>query len=343
MIHINTRSLKKKFNGINTYTEQIVSRIPQTNLLTPKSNLNPLESILWEQIILPTQINKNDLLWSPSNTGPIWHHNQVITIHDLSTFDYSVDFSKRFTQYYKFLLPRIAKNSSGIITVSNFSKSRIIKLLKIPENKIHVTHLGIDKSTFKIYSENFYDQYKIKNSLPELFFLYVGTVSKRKNINYLIDSFKIFNNKSRKKVSLVICGNLGSKSVFSEQKIKIINDDNIIFINNVSQDSLPLLLGSAYAFIYPSKYEGFGLPPLEAMACGTPVIASNATSLPEILEDAPLYIDPNNTASLTEALLNLANNPSTIKELKNKSILHSKKFDWQITADRTYNILKEYE
>ena len=193
-------------------------------------------------------------------------------------------------------IPNIIERCDAIITVSNFSKEDISHELNFPKEKIFVTHLAAEdiyyprnKLECKEYIEKNY-------GIEDNFILYVGGFSPRKNIKGLIEAFSLIKPKIEENYKLVILGKKGrSYYDYRDLAYSLNLKDDVIFTGYVPVEELPIFYNAAHVFCYPSFYEGFGLPPIEAMACGTPTIASNITSIPEILGDSALYIDPNDT------------------------------------------------
>ncbi len=346
MLYINARFLTQKITGTQRFAIEISKRIikyltsTQIEFLAPRNiinrklakSFNPklfgiFKGHLWEQIDLPIYLrNTNDsLLLNLTNTGPLFYRNQIITIHDLAFLRYPQWFSKAFYSYYKFLIPKIAKNSKKIITVSEFSKKELITLLDIPEEKIEVVYNGVSE----LFKYN-------PNQRKENFILAVSSLDPRKNFKRLILAFKELNLQDYK---LVIVGSENKIFRNSEIKTLIKQIPNIEFTGYISDEKLIQLYQKATLFIYPSLYEGFGLPPLEAMACGTPVIVSNTASLPEICGSAAYYVNPYDKNDIAKGIKTLLENKRLQKDLVQKGLQHVKKFNWDKSAIKITNII----
>ena len=266
---------------------------------------------------------------------------KVVTIHDLIPYVMPETVGRGYLLKFLKEMPLIIGGSDGIITVSEFSKRDILKFFPIDENKIFVTPLAADKkyiSLDKLHCKNFLDKaYNLKNP----FILYLGGFSERKNVSSAITAFSKVYKDLNKKYDLVIVGDYKDpdrKLVKLAKKLNI--ESNVIFTGFVPEDHLPVFYNCCDAFIYPSLYEGFGLPPLEAMSCGTPVIASNLTSIPEVVGDSGILINPYDISEMSIAIGDLLSNESLKTDLSSKALIRAKNFSWQNTA---FSTLKVYE
>ncbi|NKQ39724.1 MAG: glycosyltransferase family 4 protein, partial [Methanosarcinales archaeon] len=284
-----------------------------------------------------------DIIHSPEDASlfvKLKNQKKIITVHDTIPFYFPnmFDFMTRYR--YKILFSRTLKNSDKIIADSYNTKQDLIKHFKIPEKKIKVIHLAANEN-YKQLKENEINNIKQKYNLNYSFILYVGTLEVRKNISILLKSlYKL--KKQGIKHKLVITGKKGwkYKSIF-----KIIEQLNlqkdVIFIGYVSDEDLPALYNAADLFVYPSIYEGFGLPPLEAMQCGTPVITSNTSSLPEVVGNAGIMIDPYDVVELANNMHEVLVNVSLREELSKKGLERAKLFSWKKCAEEHLKIYEE--
>ncbi|MBU3171444.1 glycosyltransferase family 4 protein [Clostridium estertheticum] len=351
--------------GIGTYTENILK-----NLITIDSSNNyhifwsgnNFESIkkenckiimtskkhqrFFEDYYFPENISKEniDIYHMPQNGigfSQAISCKKVVTIHDLIPYVMPETVGRGYLLKFLKEMPIIVGNSDGIITVSEFSKRDILKYFPIDESKIFVTPLAADAKYApldRLHCKNFLKKaYNLNNP----FLLYLGGFSERKNVASAITAFsKVYKDLSEN-YDLVIVGDYRD----SDQKLmKLTNELNmlshVIFAGFVPEEHLPLFYNSCDALIYPSFYEGFGLPPLEAMNCGTPVIASNLTSIPEVVGDTGILINPYDIEGISLAIGNLLSSENLRSELSAKALLRAKQFSWQNTAGRT---LKVYE
>jgi len=267
---------------------------------------------------------------------------KVITFHDLSFEHYPEFFSRRKRLWQKFLMntKEEAKKADKIIAVSNSTKEDLINLYCVNSDKIEVIYSGVAER-FKPISkeEKIMSNIKRKYNLPEKFILYFGTIEPRKNIVGLIKAFELL--KKDKSLKLVIAGARGwlEQDIFKAAKNSKRAQD-IFFTGFVEDEDKPELYNLAELFVYPSFFEGFGFPPLEAMACGLPTIVSCNSSLPEVVGKAALMIDPANIDELADAMEVALSDSELRKRLILAGIDQAKKFSWQKCAEKTLAVLR---
>lgn len=267
----------------------------------------------------------------------------VITFHDLSFQRHPEFFSWERRIWHKFVLPqKQALEASKIIAVSESTRNDLIKLYKLKPTQIEVVYSGI-LSKFKKRKPEHPELKRVreKYNLPSHFLLYLGTIEPRKNVEGLILAFNKFKKRNRNNIKLVVCGKPGwlYKDVYKLASQSPYYRD-IMFTGFIPSEDKPYLYNLAEIFVYPSFYEGFGFPPLEAMASGTPLISSNISSLPEVVGNSGLLIDPNNINELAEALRLLS---TDLKLREYFSMLGSKRapiFQWTKTAQKTLDIFE---
>lgn len=238
------------------------------------------------------------------------------------------------------------KFSDTIITVSDFSKSEIAKRTKVDEEKITVIHNGINTELFKTLDNQQSVDTKDKFGLPDKFILFVGNVKPHKNLRRLLMAYEVMYNRGLEDHYLVIAGEkegfiTGDKEIFSivhnNQDLK----ERVRFSGYVDNADLPILYNAASVFVFPSLYEGFGLPPLEAMACGCPTVVSNAASLPEVCGDAAYYVDPNDTESISEGMYKILTDNSLRQHLIKKGLERAKLFSWKKSGGDHIKVFEE--
>jgi len=257
-IVVNGRFLSRRVTGVERYGREILSLIgDRCRVVRSGNTFNGIKGHAWEQFILPGRLNPESILWSPANTGPLTVRNQVLTIHDLSPLEHPEWFRKSFAAWYWLFLPILAKRVRIIFTPSEYVRQKVMTRFKI-ENVV-VTPNGVDRSVFNP------DAKQNKYDLPECYVLFVGSLEPRKNLNVLLQAWDEIKN-DFKETWLIIAGTSGH--VF--QPVKFSGDaQRVRFLGYVEEEKLPGLYAGATLFILPSFNEGFGLPALEAMACGT--------------------------------------------------------------------------
>jgi glycosyltransferase involved in cell wall biosynthesis len=263
------------------------------------------------------------------------HTRSVFTLHDL-IFQFDPDSHKPLNiAFLKTMMPRFLRAADAIIAVSECSKRDAINLYGIPADKIHVIYEGVDHKFTPIADPERLAHVRTKYHLPDRFILHVGTIEPRKNLPLL------FEVTAQTKEHIVVAGKLGWLTDPILAKVKELGiEERVTFTGFIDDDDLPALISSANVLAMPSKYEGFGLPVLEALACGTPVVASNAASLPEVGGDAVLYAWPEDVRSWTH-LLTLALNDIELRGwLREKGLRQAAKFRWDTMARETLKIYR---
>lgn len=285
------------------------------------------KSHFWEQIFLPLCCKqyKNYILINFSSIGPIIIKHKIITIHDLAFMVRPSWYLNIYVLVYKFLTPISVKTAEKVLTVSEFSKTEIIKYLQTSPSKIQVIY-NASASIFKA------KQYTFRSS--EKYLLAVSTIDPRKNFNRLIQAYLTWPNNQN--VKLYVVG--GKNVIYSEIECMETVSSNIIWLGRVSDIELAELYRNALGFIYPSLYEGFGLPPLEAMSSGAPVIVSDIPPHREVCGSAAIYVDPYNTASMVNAFDVLLNEASVV-EMRERGLKQASCFSWDASAETLLQIL----
>lgn len=342
MIVCNTRNLGSTLTGVQRYTSEILNRISDhVDSVQPGKPLSGVKGHIWEQLVLPFQLHGR-LLWSPSNTGPIGIERQVVSIMDVSPLDHPEWSSSNFSQWYQFIIPRLVNRVRGVITISEFSRQRILNYCPQAESKIHVTPLAAD-SRFKQQEAHLSALVSEKLGLPSPYYVVaLGSLEPRKNLKMLLKAWNSIQAKLPDEIWLVLAGAKGKKLVFGDQSFAHL-PPRVHLTGHVHDDDLPALYSRAIASVYLSLYEGFGLPPLESMACGTPVLTSNTTSLPEVTGEAAMTVNPTDFDAVAEALVMLLSDTDLRNELRHKGLERAKLFSWEKTALQTIQILKQVD
>lgn len=303
--------------------------------------------ILSEQFTYPRLIQKNkiDLYHGLHYSMPIIKKSKVVTtIHDTTFYKFPEKHLWTKRLFFRFFIKYSSQKSDHLITVSENTKNDLIKLFNVDPGKITTTHLGVDDLFKPIEDSEKFRVIKNKYKLPDQFVLFVGLIEPRKNLPSLIKAFATFLNKSELNDDyyLVIAGRWGweSKELLAISNILNIAE-KVLFPGYIESEDLPFLYNMAKIFVYPSFYEGFGLPVLEAMACGTPVITSNISSMPEFVGDSGLLIDPNEISSIEQALCNLLSNENLRRDLSKRALARAKEFTWKETAIKTLDVYRK--
>lgn len=350
--------------GIGTYTENLVKTMLANNkddkfhifwseescedykdncevVITSKKNHN-----FFEKDYFPAYIKENniDIFHIPQNGIGLSENitcKKVVTLHDLIPYIMPETVGKSYQLKFLKEMPAIISCSDAIITVSKESKKDILRFFPIDENKIHVIPLAADSKYMPLNKGECKSILKTKFNLVRPFILYVGGFSPRKNIKSLVTSFKNSLEHLNMEYDLVLIGSMGEEC----EKIKLLSNelnisDHVKFTGFVEELYLPTFYNGCDLFAYPSSYEGFGLPPLEAMCCGAPVICSNSSSIPEVVGSGGILVDPYNLEELTHNIIMVLNNIELQNDLKTKALKQSKNFSWKITAEKTLEIYK---
>jgi len=300
--------------------------------------------IISEQLYFPKLLadNQIDLFHGLHYSLPINKRTRMITtIHDLSFFKFPEKHSWVKRQYFKFFIKYSSFHSDHLITVSNNTKNDLIKILNVDPEKITTTHLGVDESFSPIDDHEKLQNIKAKYDLPENFILFIGLIEPRKNLSSLFKAYAklVKTQEIMEDIHLVLAGRWGWES---KKLLTLVSDlnvtENVHFPGYIDQEDMAYLYNLAKVFVYPSFYEGFGLPVLEAMACGTPVITSNISSMPEFVGNSGILVDPNDIDQLERSIKELLINERLREELKKKSILKAKEFTWKNTALKTLDV-----
>ncbi|MCE5328767.1 glycosyltransferase family 4 protein, partial [bacterium] len=272
---------------------------------------------------------------------PTINKNIILTVHDLSFYRFPEFNFEWFIKKYQTTVLNNAKRAKKIIADSNSTKLDIVNFMNINPQKIEVVYLAADKKFRKLKPDELKKEVPGKFNVKKDYVLSVGTIEPRKNFNTLIKAFNIFKKSSEvsENYNLVIAGKTGWKS---EETFEELNKspfkDEIIFTDEVNDNDLVQLYNQASLFVYPSVFEGFGLPILEAMSCGLPVIAANTSSIPEIFQNDEFLINPFKEEEIAEKINLVLVNNDIKKSLIDFSIKNARKFTWEKTAARTASI-----
>lgn len=300
----------------------------------------------WEQFSLPKAAKKEriDFLHSTCNTSALrLKVPLLITLHDiiyLEELNFKGTTYQNFGNLYrKFVVPTVVKKSRYIITVSNFEKDVIIKKLNVPEDKIKVVYNAVNKKFNNNYTESLLQDFKRKYHLPGQFVLFLGNTAPKKNTNNVIDAYIKYCDNFSEPIPMVILDydeNLLKVKLTKNNRLGLLK--NFIFPGFIASNEMPLMYNAATLFLYPSLRESFGLPILEAMACGTPVITSNISSMPEVAGGAALFVDPYSTINIAEQIAEALTNSALQKDLIQKGVVRAAEFTWKKSAENLLSI-----
>ncbi|NJN04395.1 MAG: glycosyltransferase family 4 protein [Leptolyngbyaceae cyanobacterium RM1_1_2] len=350
---VNLSILTQRPTGIDVYARQVTSQLKslEPKLLSQETikgfehqvipgNLSPesgkwghFRRLVWLQQQLPRYYSRfnSDLIFSPLPEAPLYTRCRfVVTAHDVIPLHFPKRFS-RLTNYFRYYVPRVLHQAAHIICDSQSTANDLIQFYQLSADKITPILLGYDSDNFKLYN------------LPEgNYFVYIGRQDIYKNLERLIYAFEIFSRTNECELWLIGPTHERYTPVLKEQAKTLGIARYLRFLDYVSYAELPRILSRAIALTFPSLWEGFGLPALEAMACGTPVITSNLSSLPEVVGSAAILINPYSIDELASAMQAVANNSQLRRELKVAGLRQSKKFNWAKTGQQTVELLKNF-
>ncbi len=320
---------------------------PRPNWVPPEARImwctlpfsSRLASILWQRLRLPVSVQRFtgplDLYHAPDYLlPPLGGCPGAVTIHDLSFLRHPELAEPRLVRYLEQRVPAAIAGANLIMADSEHTRQDIIKYFKVPNEQIAVVHGGVS-DRFQPAPAAATAAVRARYGLPERMLLMVSRLEPRKNIVGLLNAYRIFRDRSKMDVPLVIAGSKGWRYQPIFDTVAQLNLTSWVhFLGHVPDEDLPALLTSATIFVYPSFYEGFGLPPLEAMACGVPVIASNTSSLPEVLGNAAMTVTPTDTEGLANAIELLLNEEALRVDLGARGKAQAMRFTWEAAAEQ---------
>ncbi|HCT4435984.1 TPA: glycosyltransferase family 4 protein [Klebsiella aerogenes] len=348
MIYVNGRFLTQKLTGVQRFAYEmslrlsklrhdVVVLVPDMSAIDKSYNISSFSikeikggrGHFWEQFTLPLFLKKQKdcVLVNLCNSGPLFFKRQIVTQHDITYIRYPESFSFGFRLLYSLFTPVLLKNSKLIVTVSDFSKSELLNYYNCDASKIHIIPNAVSNVFFKPDDS----MVRVNEICESDYFLTVSSVNHHKNIHGLIETVL----SADLNINLKIIGD--RNTVFNCVNIKT-DDPRIDFLGRVPDEELIALYRGAKAFIFPSYYEGFGIPPLEAQSCSCPVISSNRASLKETLGDSVLYFDPDSKYELIKAIIKLNNNADERNLLIDKGKSNVERYSWERSAEKL-NIL----
>ena len=354
-------NLIKEIALIDERNEYVIfGKHPSLNFLEGRGNFRSVDidfpvlsarTLFWLQRIIKRE--SVELFYSPFQATTISPPcPMVITVHDMMDLFYPDAFTHHpfyvnyaLRTYFRFVIPKSIRNAAMITSVSESTKRDILEYFHVPEDRVEVIHNGVEDKFLPIRDEQILTMVKEKYNLPDRFVLYLGSTKPYKNLDGTLEAFSKLKEQyinPDNHIYLVIGGLKHFSSFDLERKARELGIENDFFnIGYISEDDLPSVYSLAEVFLFPSIWEGFGLPALEAMACGTPVVTSNTSSLPEVVGEAGIMVDPKNTTSIAEALYRILNDKTLRDELSEKGIQQARKFSWRTAAVKLLETFKE--
>lgn len=327
------------------YTDEQLKNIEKYSALGYSINKctwfhNFLYRMIWNLVSVPYSLffgKDSDITFFFNYVIPPGVKGKKITmVHDMAYKAHPETVRKKTRTLLNIALRKSCKRADKIITISEFSKKEIIKYMGIEEKKIVVMPIGVDTSVYHPnYTEKDVNNIKEKYNIKAEYFLYLGTLEPRKNIEKLISAYAQLKSEISDIPILVLAGKKGwmYDGIF-ETVQKLHMKDSILFTGYVDEEDAPILIKGARIFLFPSLYEGFGMPPLEAMACGTPVVVSNVSSLPEVVGDAGILVDPMSIEGIKEGMKILNNGEGLRKKFSKMGLERAKEYTWEKSTER---------
>lgn len=354
--------------GVSRYIEQLIQELPSASPdrfvvyggLQSRAAGHPLSNragirfssswvptgrpeirIFWEQVAAPIVLDRDqiDVVHAPVNVAPaLAHRPVVVTVHDLAFLRFPAQYP-RFKQRYLSLMTRHSvRHAARVIAVSRSTRDDLLRYYGVPDERVIVVPNGVDPTLKPIDQEEIVE-FRHDRNLPEQFILFLGTLQPRKNLIALLRAWSKLDASER--LPLVVVGSQGwmYEPIYDEARSLGVAGE-VVFKGFAEPSDLARWYSAATIFVYPSLYEGFGLPVLEAMSCGTPVITSNVSSLPEVAGDAALLVDPKEVGDLSDAIQRLTQNHDLRADLARRGIERSKRFSWARTARETSEVYR---
>jgi glycosyltransferase involved in cell wall biosynthesis len=356
-LFINGRFLGQRVTGVQRFGREILRHLDRllrdvsplqgpldVTVLTPRgtdpgmdlqairvAEMGRLQGHFWEQLELAREVGK-DMLLNLCNTGPLTTRKMITTIYDASVFTTPEAYSRGFRLWYRVLLPAIGRRSVRVITASRFSRSELQRYAGIPLQAIvvipgsgeHILAVAPDEEIFRRIGLQ-----------PQRYVLAVNSHSPHKNTAALCRAASLL---KQSDYDIVLAGGTNTRVFGAHSGL---DDGRLRVTGYVTDHELRALYQHATCFVYPSRYEGFGLPPLEAMTCGCPVIVSRAASLPEVCGDAAIYCDPTNPADIARAMDQVLGDPQLQEELRGRSLERSRRFSWSRAAQEMLELIQD--
>lgn len=352
MIAVNARFLTQKLTGVQRFAIELSTRlkdrlgdevvflspgnVTHEDIATRLGNkvIGSHTGHLWEQWDLPRALRKmgSPLLLCLGNTAPILYANKVDTLHDITFIRYPGTYSRKFRLFYRLMIPLVIRSSRHVITVSEFSKTEISSYYHVAPGKIDVVYNAVGPGFRNVKEEK---------PSGERYLITVSSLKENKNFQTAVMAFLAVE-REMPGLRLYIVGDLATGNFKAMPGLleTCENNPHIKLLGRVSDEELIRYYSNALAFLFPSFYEGFGIPVLEAQACGCPVIASDTSSLPEVLGDSAMLCDPHKAEEFSEAIKRVAGEDGLRKELIRRGLDNVRRFSWEASVERLLGILR---
>jgi glycosyltransferase involved in cell wall biosynthesis len=369
-IALDIRTVTSRRSGVGNYVRNLLAGLERTHpahaylLLACRENLAALDGVmsgaathqtrlgqeshplgdLWEHLWLPGALKRRgvDLLHGPMLMLPLGRASfaRVVTIHDLVPMLFPETVPRKYALYVRWLLPRVAGVAERVICVSGHTKDDLVRELGMDPERVVVVHEAPQPGFRPLEDLAALARVRERHGITKPFFFHLGNIEPRKNLVGLVKAFLSLSPRGR--AQLVLGGHKGwlTQGIFKELDGLDLSQD-VIFTGYLPQEDLPLLMNAAAAFVFPSLYEGFGLPVLEAMACGTPVITSNISSLPEVAGDAALLVDPRRVEDLAGAMERVLEDGTLRRDLSRAGLERAAQFTWERAARETMAVYEQ--
>lgn len=351
-IAIDTQTVLGQRSGFGFYVKNLVETLEKIDHQNQYLKISPghdrdfhtVQRFIWDQFVFPKVAKKADvdILHQPCFSAPVFYRGKkIVTVHDIIPLKFPGNLPLASRLFYSRWMTYTYNYADYIIADSECTKKDIIKHLKIPAEKIRVIHLAVSNAFRPTSSRVELEKVKQKYRTGDKYFIHTGTIEPRKNLPFLVKAYFLAV-KAGIEENLVI---VGKRGWYYEDLFKLVKethlDDRVIFTGYAADSEIPQLYSGATALVFPSLYEGFGFPPLEAASCGTPVISSNTSSLPEVLDKAGILLAPQDEKRWAKAMLNVATDRKLAESLRIAGLAQAKKFSWEATAKKTIEVYEE--
>jgi len=326
------------------YSPEVIFGDNVTPVVLPPPTRHPLLWYLWFEWRIPAFLKKSkaDLFLSTDGFLSLRTDTpEVAVIHDINFEHRPDDLPWMVRKYYRYFFPRFARKAARIVTVSEYSRRDIINYYDVAEETVDLAYNGVNERYHPIPQQKI-EEVRAEYTGGAPYFIFVGSLHPRKNITNLLKAFQLFRDEYRGDYKLVVVGEkFFLTGAMEEQLEKMKNKSDVIFTGRLSPDQLNNVLGAAFAMTFVPYFEGFGIPVVEAMRCGIPVIASKVTSLPEIAGDAAIFVSPESPGSIRDGMTRIIKQKGLRQELIDKGRERSEQFNWDHTAERLWQSIQQ--